>query len=289
MNSHSYGSKAFKALNVALMLVIIAGCFYPFLYLLSISLSDTRAVVSGKVVLFPHGLNLSTYKLLLNYPNFFRAYGNTIFYTVVGGGIALFMTICFAYPLSKRHLKGRGFLTKMVVFSMFFTGGIIPNFLVVSSLGLTDTVWAMLLPFCIVPFNLIILINFFQSLPESIEEAAIIDGMDYIGILFRIVVPLSKPALATVALYIAVFFWNDWFYGLIYMNSQKRFPVMLILRNIVLGSGVTGSTAGAGEGDVVYSTLKAATCILTTLPIILLYPFLQRYFIVGLTVGSVKG
>ncbi len=291
MTCKSRGYRIFQGINCLIMAIIVMLCFFPFLYMLAISLSSSREVVAGNVFLIPKGFVLDAYRMVLSYPNFFTAYGNTIFYTVAGGTIALCLTVMYAYPLSKADLKGTKFLSKTVVFTMFFTGGLIPNFLIVNALGLADTVWAMLLPFAIGPFNVIILINFFRSIPAEIEEAAIIDGMGYARILMRIVVPLSKPALATVALYIAVFFWNDWFYGMIYMNSQARFPVMLILRNIVMGSTFSGVSAGAsGEGaDIVYSTLKAATSILTMVPIILLYPFLQRYFITGLTVGSVKG
>ena len=282
--------RIFTVINTIIMLLVIFICFYPFLYLVSVSLSKTSEVVQGHVILLPKGLVTDTYKMLFAYPNFFRAYGNTIFYTLAGGLIAMVLTVMLAYPLSKKFLRGTKLLTKMVVFSMFFTGGMIPNFIVVSSLKITNTVWAMLLPFAIGPFNVIILINFFRSLPESIEEAAIIDGMGYAAILVKIIVPLSKPALATIALYVAVFFWNDWFYGMLYMNSQSRFPVMLILRNIINGSSITGASAGSAEtGDIVQSTLKAAGSVLTMLPIMLLYPVLQRFFIAGLTVGSVKG
>lgn len=285
----SFAYRAFSLFNYIVMLLVLLICFYPFLYLVSISLSRTSDVVQGNVILFPKGFVLDTYKMLFAYPNFFRAYGNTIFYTLAGGLIAMVMTVMLAYALSKRFLPGSRLLSKLVIFSMFFTGGMIPNFIVVSSLGLTNTVWAMLLPFAVGPFNVIILINFFRTLPESIEEAAIIDGMGYAAILLKIVVPLSTPALATVALYVAVFFWNDWFYGMLYMNSQSRFPVMLILRNIINGSSITGASAGSETGDIVQNTLKAAGSVLTMLPIILLYPFLQRFFIAGLTVGSVKG
>lgn len=280
----SKGYRVFQIFNGLIMALIVMLCFFPFLHILAISLSNSKDVVAGNVFLLPKGFVLDAYKMVINYPNFFKAYGNTIFYTVAGGGIALCLTIMLAYPLSKPELKGGCLLKKMVVLTLFFTGGLIPNFLVVNSLGLTDTIWAMLLPFAIGPFNVLLLINFFHNLPKEIEEAAVIDGMGYARILTQIVVPLSKPALATVALYIAVFFWNDWFYGMIYMNSQARFPVMLILRNIVMGSTIAGD-----GGDIVYGTLKSAASILTMLPIVLLYPFLQRYFITGITVGSVKG
>lgn len=285
MHRKSKGYRIFQVVNGIIMALIVAACLLPFLYIVAISLSNPRDVITGNVFLLPKGFVLDSYKMVLRYPNFFHSYGNTIFYTLAGGSIALVLTVMLAYPLSKPELKGAGLLNKLVVLTLFFTGGLIPNYLVVNTLGLVDTVWAMLLPFAIGPFNVIILINFFRSLPKEIEEAAIIDGMGYAKILTRIVVPLSKPALATVALYIAVFFWNDWFYSMTYMNSQSRFSVMVILRNIVMGSTI----AGGESGDIVYATLKSATSVLTMVPIVLLYPLLQRYFIAGLTVGSVKG
>lgn len=287
----SKGYKAFSIFNVLITAILLVFCLFPFIYMLALSLSSTRAVLAGQVFLFPVDINISTYKTIFNYPNFFIAYRNTFFYTITGTLISLFMIIIFAYPLSKSFLKGRNIVMKFVIFSMFFSGGLIPNFLVVSWLNLTDTVFAILLPFAISQFNLIILMNFLKTLPESIEEAAIIDGMSYFGILFKIIVPLSKPAIATIALYTAVFFWNDWFYGMIYLSSSSRYPVMLFLRNIVTGSSIRGAASGSGAADknTIYITLKSGAIILTTVPIIILYPFLQRYFITGLTVGSVKG
>ena len=287
----SLGYKVFSIFNVTFMGLLLIICLYPFIYMLALSFSGTKAVLAGRVFLYPVDFTISTYKTIFNYPNFFVAYRNTIFYTAAGSTISLFMTITFAYPLTKSFLKGRNTVIKFVIFSMFFSGGMIPNFLLVSWLHLTDTVFAMLLPFAINQFNLIILMNFLKTLPESIEEAAIIDGMSYFGILYKIIVPLSKPAIATIALYMAVFFWNDWFYGMIYMSSSQRYPVMLFLRNIASGASIRGAASGSGTADknTIYITLKSGAIILTTLPIIILYPFLQRYFITGLTVGSVKG
>lgn len=291
MSAKSKGYRVFSIFNIAFMGLLLTICLYPFIYMLALSLSSTKAVLAGRVFLIPVELHLGTYKTIFNYPNFFMAYRNTLFYTVAGTLISLFMTIIFAYPLSKTFLKGRNLVMKFVIFSMFFSGGLVPNFLMVSWLGLTDTVFAMLLPFAISQFNLIILMNFFRTLPESIEEAAIIDGMSYFGILAKIAVPLSKPAIATIALYTAVFFWNDWFYGMIYMSSSERYPVMLFLRNLMSGATIRGAASGSGADDktTIYITLKSGAIILTTLPIIILYPFLQRYFITGLTIGSVKG
>ena len=177
---------------------------------------------------------------------------------------------------------------KIVVFSMFFSGGLIPTYLLISSLSLVGTRWAMLLPFAINPFNLIILINFFRSLPGEIEEAALIDGLGYFGILRQIILPLSTASLATIGLYYAVFFWNDWFNSLIYLNKEQ-YPVMLFLRNIVNGTAMVGDGAGSADKSSLGIAIKSAVIIVSTLPIIILYPFLQKYFVKGLTVGGVKG
>ena len=278
-------------LDVIIYLVMVFTllvCLVPFIYMLAISFSDAKAIVNGKVTFWPVGFNLESYEQIVTYPNFFRAYGNTIFYTVAGTAISLALTTMFAYPLSKNFLRGQKLFMKLVVFSMFFTGGLIPNYLLISNIGLTGSVWAMLIPFAINQFNLIILINFFRALPGEIEEAALIDGLNYFGILTRIVLPLSTAGLATVGLYTAVFFWNDWFNGLIYLNTSQ-FPVMLFLRNIVNGTSMVGDAAGFGDKSTIAISIKSAVIITSTLPIIILYPFLQKYFVKGLTVGSVKG
>lgn len=282
------GSMALDIVIYTVMLLTLLVCLVPFLYMLALSLSDAKAIVNNQVSLWPVGFNLGSYEQIVTYPHFFRAYGNTFFYTAAGTAISLLMTMLFAYPLSKTFLRGQTIFMKMVIVSMFFSGGLIPNFLLISSLGLTGTVWAMLLPFAINQFNLIILVNFFKALPGEIEEAALIDGLNYFGILFRIVVPLSTAALATVGLYTAVFFWNDWFNGLLYLNSAQ-YPVMLFLRNIVNGTAMLGDAAGFGDKSTIAISIKSAVIMTSTLPIIILYPFLQKYFVKGLTVGSVKG
>ena len=282
------GNIIIDAVVYLVMIFVLLFCLIPFVYMISMSLSDPNAIVNNEVGLIPKGINFEAYKQIFTYPNFFRAYGNTIFYTIVGTFISLLLTMFFAYPLSKGFLRGHGIIMKMVVFSMFFSGGLIPNYLLISSLGLTGTRFAMLLPFAINQFNLIILVNFFKTIPEEIEDAALIDGLGYFKILMQIVVPLSKPALATIGLYTAVFFWNDWFNGLIYLNTAQ-FPVMLFLRNIVNGTSMLGDAAGTADKATIAISIKSAVIITSTLPIIILYPFLQKYFVKGLTIGSVKG
>lgn len=282
------GSVVLDIIIYAVMLFTLLICLLPFIYMLALSFSGAKAIVNNQVFLWPVDFNLGSYTQIFTYPNFFRAYGYTFLYTAGGTSIAVLMTMLFAYPLSKTRLRGQKFLMKLVLISMFFSGGIIPNFLLITSLGLANSVWAMLIPFAINQFNLIILVNFFKSLPDEIEEAALIDGLNYFGILFRIIAPLSTAALATVGLYYAVFFWNDWFNSLLYLKSAQ-YPVMLYLRNIVNGTTMLGDAAGFGDKATIAISIKSAVIVTSTLPIIILYPFLQKYFVKGLTVGSVKG
>ncbi len=271
-----------------IMTFVLLICIVPFIYMLALSLSSSKAILNNQVSFWPVDITLEAYKQIFAYPNFFRAYGNTFIYTIGGTAIALVLNVLMAYPLSKKFLRGNSFFMRLVVFSMFFAGGMIPTYLLVSAYGLTGSHWAILLPFAINPFNLIILTNFFKTLPEEIEEAALIDGLGYFGILRQIVLPLSVAGLATVGLYYAVFFWNDWFNALIYLDS-KQYPVMLFLRNIVQGTTMVGDGAGSADRSSIGIAIKSAVIIVSTIPIIVLYPLLQRFFIAGLTVGSVKG
>ncbi|MBQ8137528.1 MAG: carbohydrate ABC transporter permease [Clostridia bacterium] len=277
-----------NTITFIVMVIVVLACVIPFLYIIARSFSSAAAITNSRVYLWPVEFTLEAYKSVYEYPNFFRAYGYTFLYTIAVTGISLFMMVLFAYPLSKDWLKGQGVVMKLVVFSMFFSGGLIPNFLLINSLHLVGTVWAMLLPYAINQFNLIILINFFKSLPSEIEEAAVIDGLSYFGILARIVLPLSGAALATVGLYTAVFFWNNWFGPLIYLKSSQ-YPVMMLLRNIVNGRTMIVDNGGMGEKSSLSISIKSAVIILSSLPIILIYPFLQKYFVKGMTVGAVKG
>ncbi len=276
----------------AIIYIVMIGslllCLVPFIYMFAVSLSDSKAIINNEVFLFPVDFTTASYDTIFSYPNFIPAYMNTIFYTVAGTLIALVLNCLLAYPLSKTFLVGTKFVSKVVVVTMFFTGGLIPNYLLISNLGLRGSVFAMLLPFAINPFNLIVLMSFFKTVPPEIEEAALIDGLGYFGILRRIVIPLSTAAIATVGLYYAVFFWNDWFNSLLYLNSDL-YPVMMILRNIVNGTLNVSGGSTASQNETISLGIKSAVIITSTLPIILIYPFLQRFFVKGLTIGGVKG
>lgn len=272
----------------AVMLVVLAVYVVPCLYIAASSFSSSRAIMNDRVLLWPVDFTLDAYRQILSYPSLFSAYRNTVIHTVCGTLISLVMTVLFAYPLSKSFLRGQKTIMRLVVFSMFFSGGLIPNYLLVASLGLTGSRLAMLIPFAISPFYLIILMSFFRTIPVELEEAALIDGYGWFGILLHIVLPLSGAAIATIGLYTAVFFWNDWFYSLIYLNDSQ-YPVMLLLRNIVSGSAMAGQAGGVGANASLATAVKSATILIATIPPIALYPFLQKYFVKGMTVGAIKG
>lgn len=272
----------------AVMLVVLAVYVIPCLYIVAISFSSSKAILNDRVSLWPVGFTFDAYRQILSYPTFISAYRNTIIHTFGGTLISLMMTVLFAYPLSKSFLRGQKAIMRLVVFSMFFSGGLIPNYLLVASLGLTGTRLAMLIPFAISPFFLVILISFFRTIPVELEEAALIDGYGWFGILLHIVLPLSGAAIATIGLYTAVFFWNDWFYSLIYLNDTQ-YPAMLLLRNIVNGSAMAGQAGGVGENASLAIAVKSAVILITTIPPILFYPFLQKFFVKGMTLGAVKG
>ena len=278
----------FDTIVYLLVLFVLAVCLIPFIYILSASLSGPKPLTNGEVFLWPKDFTINAYIKIFQYPNFLSAYGNTIYYTVVGTGICMVMTCLMAFPLAHSKLKGHGFFMKLVIVTMFFAGGMIPKYLLMNSLHLVGTVWAIILPMAINTFNLIVLINFFKTIPHELEEAALIDGMGYFGIMRNIFIPLSIPALATITLYYAVYFWNDWFNALIYLKSDQ-YPVMMILRNLVNGTMEMDVGSASSERDTVSIALKSAVIITSSVPIVVLYPFLSKYFVKGLTIGGVKG
>lgn len=291
----SKGYRVFQFFNVLIMLLLVIATVYPFLYVLSQSFSAEQYILSGQVRFLPKGFNTNAYRLVFEQSTFFRGYFNTIYYTVVFVLLALFMTTLTAYPLSKKNLPGRGFFVKLVMFTMFFGGGMIPNFLLIKTLGLYNTVWAVTLPGAIGAWNVMVMMTFFAGLPEALEDAAAVDGLGQIGILIRIVLPLSKPIIATLVLFFAVFQWNEWFSPLIYFNQNDKYPITLFLRNILMSAQQlttsSSSTAMLLENQQIRpaESLKAASIIMVTLPILLVYPFVQKHFVQGVMIGSVKG
>lgn len=289
-DSTSY--KVFTVVNMTALILMCAVMLYPFIMLLAQSFSSAGAINAGKVNLFPVGFNLDTYKVVANNDNFWRAYGNTVIYTVIGTTIAMVLTTTYAYVLSKKHLKGRGLLIGIAVFTMFFNGGIVPNYVLISSLGMKNTMWAVILPPALSVFNLLVMKAFFENLPTELEEAAHIDGLSWFGIFFRIVLPLSKAVIATMVLFYSVQYWNDWFAAFLYLDKTDLFPVTLFLRNLIAGASTAaseGAAASGGNVDAINANIQSVTMILILIPILCVYPFVQRYFVSGIMLGSVKG
>ncbi|MEV0428747.1 carbohydrate ABC transporter permease [Micromonospora sp. NPDC050495] len=289
----SRGFRVFQVVNAIVLTGIVVVTLYPFVNIVARSLSDNAYIVAGQVNLIPRGFNIAAYKAVMSDPLFWTNYRNTVFYTAVATAVSLVLTTCYAYVLSKKHLKGRNALVGIAVFTMFFSGGLIPNYVLVTSLGLKNTVWAIALPNAISVFNLLVMKAFFESLPVELEEAAAVDGLNTYGILLRIVLPLSKAVVATMLLFYTVSFWNSWFSAFLYMDQMDLLPVTVYLRNLIAGATDATSTGGGlgSATDVVQSaaTIQAVTIVLTVLPILTVYPFIQRYFVSGVMLGAVKG
>ncbi|BFT69528.1 MULTISPECIES: carbohydrate ABC transporter permease [Paenibacillus] len=285
----TWSYQLFRVVNALIMLAVLAAIIIPFLNLLAISLSESWAIVGGKVGLFPIGFNLDAYFRIFQHPSIKSGFYNSFLQTGLGTAIGLFMLTICAYPLSKTFLKGRKLFILFIMFTMFFSGGLIPTYLVVKSLGLIDTIWAIVLPFCITPYYLLLVMTYFQSIPESLEESAMIDGLNPIQILWRIVIPLSKPVLAAITLFLAIYYWNNWFNAMIYLNSTEKLPVMMIVRNIVAGADLASNGGQSEVTSLSAASLKSAAIMVTTLPVVVLFPFAQKHFAQGVMLGAVKG
>lgn len=282
--------RLFRVFNVVVLLVIVFVTFYPFLNMVAQSFSSEGNINAGKVNLIPLGFNLETYKVVMADSMFWTNYKNTVIYTVVATAISIVLTTFFAYAISKRRLKGRNVFIGIAVFTMFFNGGLIPNYVLITSLGMKNTLWAIVLPNAISVFNLLIMKSFFENMPEELEEAAAIDGLNTYGILLRIVLPLSKAVLATMILFYAVVNWNAWFGAFLYLDKKELFPVTIFLRNLIAGATSEGTSFGGSAENLtqIASNIKAVTMVLSVVPILCVYPFVQKYFVTGVMLGSVK-
>jgi len=284
----------FDVVNYTLIVIACAIMLYPFVNVISVSFSSYAAYVENPLMIWPHDFDMSAYKEIMGHRVLWTSYRNTIIVTTVGVAVGILLYILTAYPLSKTVLKGRKILMVLVIFTMLFNGGLIPNFYLMRSLGLLDTYAALILPSLFSGFSLILMKSYFESIPEELEEAARIDGASDPYILFRIVVPLSKPIIATLCLFAAVGYWNNFFNGIVYIRSVDKWPLMLFLREIIEGASMKeiasgGNVAETGGEQVMKETLKYATLTIVMIPILLVYPFLQKYFVKGIMLGSVKG
>lgn len=285
----SASMRIFRAVNLLFLLFVVFLTVYPFLNIIAQSFSSEGFINAGKVNLFPMGFNTETYKLILADSTFWNNYGNTVLYTVVATAISMVLTTSFAYAIAKKELKGRSIFIGLAVFTMFFNGGLIPNYVLISSLGMRDTIWAVVLPNAISVFNLLIMKSFFENMPRELEEAASIDGLTQYGILFRVVLPLSKAIVATMVLFYAVANWNSWFQAFLYLDNPDLFPVTIYLRNMIAGVTTAGSAGGTEENvGQIAANIQSVTIVLTVIPILCIYPFVQKYFFSGVMLGSVK-
>ena len=274
-----------------LVLVIV---LYPLIYIVSASFSSPMSVVQGKVWLLPKEFTLKAYHAVVTNKELITGYRNSLIYTVVGTAFNLLMTIVCAYPLSRKDLRGRNFLTIMISITMFFSGGTIPTFLCLKQLNMLNTFGVMIIPGAINVWNMILMRNYFQnSIPEEIIEAAKVDGCTNVGALIRIVLPLSKAITAVMVVYYAVGHWNSYFNALLYLKDRWRYPLQLVLREVLLiGTGMRESTAevvNSVDQLLLFETQQFAIIIVASLPVMILYPALQKYFMKGVMVGSIKG
>lgn len=297
VKDNSLSSKILDIVIYISLIILMIITLYPIIYIFSVSVSSTTAYESGRVMFLPVEFNLEAYKVILEAGTIPRSFVNSVIYTVLYTIVSLMLTTTMAYPLSrsKDRVAFKGFFSKLVIFTMFFNAGIIPNYLVVKGLGLMNSMWALILPAAISTYNLVVMRSFFEGIPVDLEEAAFIDGANEITIFWKIMLPLSKAALATVGLFYGVYMWNSWFSAMLYLQSDTKFPLQLIIRQIIMQNQMAAELAAMGDTSMMTAqttnsvSLKYATLFLSILPMLAVYPFIQKYFVKGVMVGSVKG
>lgn len=290
----SLGDRLFDLVNHLLLLLVLLVVLYPLVFVASASVSNPEAVLNGEVWLWPKELSFTGYEKVFANGDIVRGYGNTILYTAVGTLVNVTLTIMAAYPLSRKDFYGRHAITALFVFTMFFSGGLIPTYLLVKNLGMVNTMWALIIPNAVAIWNIIIMRTFFQqSIPLEVQESAQMDGCGNLQILWRIVLPLSLPILAVMVLFYSVAHWNAYFQALIYLTDRSKYPLQLILREILIQSNMREmlqtNEESLAKSIMEAESIKYAVVIIANLPVLLLYPFLQRYFVKGMVIGAVKG
>lgn len=293
------GDLIFEIVNTAFMLLVILVIAWPLWFVVIASFSESNAVISGQVWLWPKGFHIEAYKRVFENSRILSGYKNTIIYTLVATTLNIIVTVCLAYPLSRKDFKGRGFITLLMTITMFFNGGLIPTYLCYKQLGLVNNPWVMILPGLFTTYNCILVRTFFQGQPFELQEAAMIDGCSNFRILWQIMVPLSKPIIAVMAIYYGVAHWNAYFDALVYLSKEELKPLSLVLRDILVantdspGQDTGNSTGGGSEGEdarqKIAQIMKYAVIIVSTLPVMCLYPFLQKHFAKGVMLGAIKG
>jgi len=278
--------RVFQVFNVIILVTISFAMLYPVLYVTAASFSSETSILRGDVVFIPVNPHVKAYQKVFNYPLLWKSYGNTIMYTFLGTAINLVLTVFGAWSLSRKKMVGRRFFTLMCTFTMFFNGGMIPTFLVIKELKLLNTIWAILLPGAVSTYNMILMRTFFMQIPQSLVEAAELDGCRDFGVLFRIVLPLSMASLMTIGMFYAVAHWNSYFTAVLYLSKPELYPLQIILRQVVLLNEIVENATSTEE--VMAEGIKYATIVVAMLPMLCIYPFVQRYFVKGVMVGSVK-
>ena len=290
----SLGSRVFDAINYTVITLAALITILPFFYIVGASFASEYELSVRPMFIIPQDVTLDAYKYIFSSNKLVQSFGNSVFITVVGTIINLFFTVTFAYPLSKKYLRARGFLLNMVIFSMFFSGGMIPSYILISNwLGMKNSYWSVLIPGAISAYNLMIVKNFFQGIPQELEESAHIDGCNDLSTLIKIVLPLSLPVLATFGLFYAVGHWNAYFGAMIYMTgAREKWPLQVILREIIVMSTTSAGDMALMDPNFVEppeQSIKMAVIVVATVPIMCVYPFLQKYFVKGVMVGALKG
>jgi len=287
--NQTWGNRLFDIINHSVLFIVAIVCVLPFVYVLAVSFASPAEVAKGGLILWPKEWSLVSYQYIFSSDTLPRSLLVSIYITVVGTLINLAFTSLMAYPLSKPHLRGRNPILLGVLITMLFSGGMIPTYFVVNGLNLTNTLWSLMIPNAISAFNLIVLKNFFQQIPDGLEDSAKIDGCNDLGVLIRIVLPLSLPAMATFGLFYAVAHWNTFFNAILYINDNEKWPIQVLLREIVILAQSRVGDSSFDEMDVQPLTIRMAVIVFATVPILLVYPFLQKHFAKGVMLGSVKG
>lgn len=293
----TFSDKVFKFFNYTFLTMALIVVLYPVIFIVSASISSPDFVNSGEMWLWPKGITFEGYKMVFDNPKIWNGYRNTLLYTFLGTSINLIVTIPAAYALSRKDFVGRGLITGLLLVTMFVSGGLIPSYLLIKSLGLIDTIWVMVLPGAASVYNIIVCRTFFQgSIPNELEESAKIDGASNFRLFMKIILPLSAPIIAVMALFYGVGHWNSYFNALIYIRNEDLYPLQLVLRQILVlqemsaEMSMTGTTAEALQNQATIADIvKYAVIIIATLPLIVIYPFMQRFFVKGVMIGSVKG
>ncbi|WP_136605758.1 carbohydrate ABC transporter permease [Paenibacillus dokdonensis] len=290
----SRGDRIFNVMIYIVLSLVTVIVLYPLVFVLSASFSDPQTVLRGEMLLWPKGINLNSYVKIFQNHDILTGYSNTLLYTSIGTLINLTMTILGAYPLSRKDFVGRNAIMALFVFTMFFGGGLIPTYLLIKDLGMLNSFWVMIIPNAVSIYNIIIMRTFFQqSIPYELQEAATIDGCSNIQILSRIILPLSMPIIAVMILFYAVSHWNAFFNALLYLSDKDKFPLQLILREILIqgqtSDMVKMSTESAIKQQREVEGIKYAVLVVANIPVLILYPFLQRYFVKGVMIGAIKG